>query len=335
MSHYLQIKSISPMSSCPCCKTGNRSLIPFERILHRNSAGEAEYSERAPRYVRHAGQLKLLCSEIDFLLRFGGDEPCTVIYAGAAPGLHIPKLAEMFGHMRFVLIDPAESAIADSPRLQIVCARMTNELAAQMAETYGPNILFVSDVRVGSDDETRETGREHQMRVQADMDAQLGWHHVLNPIASILKFRLPWNLGPATTYLDGEICFPIFGRSLTHETRLIVRRGAKHIRYDNARYERQMAFFNQHCRPVVYESGRCFDCTSFRALVARFIVNEAEKKRKRGENAFNHGEHEAAVDAECEAIEHEMKRQGACWGARKKKQSWHRTLGRMTPRQHI
>jgi len=277
--------------------------------------------------VRHAGQLKLLCSEIDFLLRFGeegseqGPPRMTVIYAGAAPGLHIPKLAQMFGHLRFVLIDPAESAIEDGAQIRVVRARMTNELAAHVAETYGPDLLFVSDVRVGPQDDGKgESGIEHQLRVQADMDAQLGWHHILNPVASMLKFRLPWDLSATTTYLDGEIRFPIFGRALTHEARLVVRRGARHVQYDNARYERQMAFFNQHRRPMVYAEagGRCYDCTAFRALMARFV-----EYRSRREDDDGGGD----LEAECQAIEDELQRQGALWTARwKKKPSDQRSL---------
>ena len=294
--------------------------MPFERILrhHSDDTPEAEYTKHSPQRVRHAGQLKLLCSEIEFLLRFGR-EGLTVIYAGAAPGIHIPKLAEMFGRLRFVLIDPTESAVEESLQISIVRERMTNELAARMAETYGHDVLFVSDVRVapvaGS-----ESDADHQRRIQADMDAQLGWHHVLDPVASMFKFRLPWNLpGPAaTTYLDGEIHLPIFGRRLTHETRLVVRRGAQHVQYDHTRYERQMAFFNGHQRPVIYEAGRCYDCTAFRMLVARFLEeNTADGKRKR-----------ASVQAECEAIERDLERRSALW--EEKKLHRHRTLGRLS-----
>jgi hypothetical protein len=300
-----------------CGRTGERARVPFERVLrhHDEDTPEAEYEASAPEQtnVRHAGQLKLLCSELEFLLRFGR-KARTVVYAGAAPGMHIPKLAELFGRLRFVLIDPAESALEEEGgRIRVLREPMTNELAARVAEEYGrAGLLFVSDVRTPPVE--GESEADHQRRIQADMDAQMGWHHLLDPMASMLKFRLPWGLpeGRAdTVYLNGEIHLPIFGRPLTHETRLVVQRGARHVPYDHARYERQMAFFNRHQRPVVYywaAGGLCYDCTAFRALVGRYF-------RRRG----------SAAEAQCEAIESDLRERIALWADRKKNPE-HRTL---------
>ena len=101
----------------------------------------------------------------------------------------------------------------------------------------------------------------------------------------MLKFRLPWDLSQYTQYLDGRIQLPIYGRRLTHESRLIThmeapeaydaslitRMGATDVLYDNGRYERQMAHFNQFVRNATYEGGRCYDCTAFRRVIADFL----------------------------------------------------------------
>ena len=96
----------------------------------------------------------------------------------------------------------------------------------------------------------------------------------MNPVSSILKFRLPWT-GIQTRYLKGTVNFPVFGKIMTHEARLVVDRGAEVISYDNKLYEGQMAHFNQVLRPAVYTYGGqtgCFDCTSFRKIVYDYLL---------------------------------------------------------------
>ena len=285
---------------------------PFAEVLHPDAPG-MEYSPHFDRKMRHAGQLKLLCSEIAFLNRFGKTGPCMVVYAGAAPGLHIPRLASMFPDTRFVLIDPEISALDEQEdimpqrkkrrrsddRIEVMRAFMSDALAADLAKRFASDrLLFISDVRVGPPP-GRETDRDQQIRIQRDMDAQMGWHRILNANASLLKFRLPWNLTEQTHYLNGMICLPIFGKRLTHETRLLVERGADMMTvYDNRRYERQMAYFNRVLRVAVYDSGLCYDCTAFRRVLAAYLGNAATANR---------------VEALCDEIEREMGARGRAW----------------------
>jgi hypothetical protein len=219
----------------------------FTRIL--NYEDEVDYSRAPTAQVRHAGQLKLLLAEIEFLTPYKTMN-YTVIYAGAAPGLHIPRLASMFPAMRFVLIDPMPFACSDDSNIQIIRDYMTNRLAVVLRQTH-PNILFISDVRIGPSS-SKESERDHQLRIQCDMYDQMGWHEILDPVASMLKFRLPWDLKARSVYLAGTIHLPVFGRFLTHETRLIVARGAGLARYDTAQYERRMAYFNRVLRVQTY-----------------------------------------------------------------------------------
>lgn len=256
------------MSRCACHNADRkRATIPFHRILNMNHAPELEY-RRTRVNVRHAGQLKLMCSEIAFLNEFKGAKH-TVVYAGAAPGTHIPCLVGMFPEMRFVLIDSQPSAVSDA-RCEIIQGLMTDGLASELVERLGNDILFISDVRVAPVGKG-ETDREHQTRIQRDMEAQMGWHNILNPTAAMFKFRLPWDLEPYTSYLQGDIHFPVFGRHLTHEARLVVKRGAALVSYDNGKYERQMAFFNRVQRVAIYDDGRCYDCTAFREIVGEYL----------------------------------------------------------------
>lgn len=273
---------------CACYNPDRRrSAEPFSAIL---GTRELPYMRTRPN-VRHSGQLKLLLSEIPFLERFRG-VPHTVIYAGASPGLHIPRLARMFPEMRFVLVDPQPS-IVDDPRIEVIRGLMTDRLARELAARHGPDTLLVSDVRVGG--AAGETDTEQQARIQNDMQSQMVWHDILDPVASIFKFRLPWDLEPYTEYLDGEIHLPVFGKHLTHEARLVVERGAQRVDYDNGQYERRMAYFNRVQRVAIYEGGRCYDCTAFRRIIAEYLGGY------RG------------VEAMCRDIERELEQMGRMW----------------------
>ena len=180
---------------------------------------------------------------------------------------------------------------------------MTEKLAAELKIKYGTRTLFVSDVRIGPECK-REPDIDQQRRIHKDMLAQMRWFSILDPIAGMFKFRLPWDMEPITEYLDGSIHLPVFGRFLTHESRLIVQRGAGMKRYVNSRYEGQMAFFNQNLRAAIYPGGRCYDCTVFRDIVRSYLEKSVV-------------DHE--VDVLCSEIEDELERNGARWAAMQRK----------------
>jgi hypothetical protein len=227
----------------------------------------------------HWGQEKLLISEIEFLTPFyaeSSDRVFHVVYAGAAPGTHMPILAGLFPRMRFVLVDPAPSMIRNGEYANIEVRQefMTDELARQFARDYS-SILFVSDIRIGAESGVRESNEVMQRRIHRDMLSQQGWLRIMNPVRSMLKFRLPWNLRPpVTAYVGGTVYFPVYGRPLTHECRLVVPQGAPEVDYDNQRYEGQLAYYNQILRPATYEvfgELGCYDCTSFRLVMRDFM----------------------------------------------------------------
>jgi len=240
----------------------------FERLLKHNSAKEREYRSRQNerKTVCHWGQRKLMLAEVEFLTQFHG-LASTVVYAGAAPGLHMPKLAELFPSLRFVLVDPrpmadtvASCRAAIDNRIEVRQQLFTEEMAR---EFVGLDALLISDVRTS--DDIREPSEEE---VRADMELQRAWHEAMQPVASSLKFRLPWGSGE-TAYLEGDIFLPVWGPVTTTECRLFVLRGAGSRTYDNGRYERQMFHFNTHQRIAKYTHSHmkffkcsCYDCTA-------------------------------------------------------------------------
>jgi cap2 methyltransferase len=125
--------------------------------------------------------MKLLISEIEFLTPFFG-ESFIVVYAGAAPGIHMPILAAMFPTMHFILVDPAPSMIAtgEYPSITVRQQKMTETLARSFRRNYGDNLLFISDVRIGSDD-VNEAEEAMQERIHRDMEAQRAWMNIMRP----------------------------------------------------------------------------------------------------------------------------------------------------------
>ena len=67
-------------------------------------------------------------------------------------------------------------------------------------------LLFISDIRSISPGSPLD---EQELCVQADMRLQHEAHTILNPKASMLKFRLPYTAG-ITSYLEGDIHLPIW-----------------------------------------------------------------------------------------------------------------------------
>ena len=90
----------------------------------------------------------------------------------------------------------------------------------------------------------------------------------MKPICTLLKFRLPWSTHTTTDYLQGEIMLPVFGKFLTHETRLCVHGpDALVVPYTCRDYEGRMAYFNQYIRTPV--GG--YDELRFRDIVSRYL----------------------------------------------------------------
>jgi len=283
------------------CACRGKSCSVTEKHLRRVLDDECEmscYSRQVGRNVQHLGQLKLLLSEIEFLTPYKY-KSITLIYAGAAPGIHISCLVRMFPLVHFVLIDPNKSMMSAMKidNVTVLECEMTESLAGELKGKYGTNIVFVSDVRVGPTSE-RELDIDQQRRIHRDMLSQMQWFFILDPLAGIFKFRLPWDMEPSTEYLDGLIYLPVFGRFLTHESRLVVQRGAQMKTYNNARYEGQMAFFNQKLRTAIYPGGRCYDCTVFRAIIKGYLEKPVVDKD---------------VEMMCSDIENELKRNGRIW----------------------
>jgi hypothetical protein len=254
----------------------------FSRILE-HGAPVKKYFRRKTDFKRllHWGQLKLLLTEIEFLTliekyksEIQNNTRTTFIYAGAAPGDHIPYLARLFPNVIFELYDPNDFIVKDTKMIKTHVQFFTDK-DAEYWESSKHNdkfIVFCSDIRM-------EPATEEN--VQKNMDMQLDWWKIMQPELSMVKFRLPWKQGK-TLYPDGDIYIQPFPGPTSTETRLIFKKGAKLIDYDNIKYEEQCFYHNTTTRCMYYDHelpncrleknvDNCYDCASLVNIAVEYL----------------------------------------------------------------
>lgn len=202
----------------------------------------------------HWGQRKLLISEVEFFTLYWDPKliPKPVcVYAGAAPGIHIPLLSEMFPAFTFHLYDPAKFEVIESEKVRIFTEYFTDEVAARYAGRK--DIFFISDIRtsdykglqkkflakrgitefesdgtpIGPRDLIKDALREAEVanedQIWGDMGMQQNWILVMNPEHALLKFRLPYALDGKdriVKYLRGIAYWQMWPGQTSTETRL-------------------------------------------------------------------------------------------------------------------
>jgi hypothetical protein len=176
--------------------------------------------------VVHWGQRKLFVSELQFLTAFA-HAASVVVYVGAAPGTHIPYLADLFPGLRYLLYDPVDFNCRAHPRISVRAELFTDETVATLKHGLGVDeqVLLISDIRSVDWRDSDPTAVE--AAVAADMAAQARWLEAFGPscAAALLKFRLPWSVEGANTacrYLCGRVLLPVWSPPTSSEARLVV-----------------------------------------------------------------------------------------------------------------
>lgn len=247
----------------------------------------------------HHGQRKLLVSEIGFLTRFATNET-VVVYAGAAPGTHIPMLVSMFAAVPlWILVDPAPFKIDAASNIVLVQDRFTDESAKELAARY-KSILFISDIRsAGAVPDKRKMSKKRFNKlnakreggIEADMADQARWVGILKPKAALLKFRLPFTPGK-TRYLDGELAYQAWAPQLSAEARLTVvaEDKGRTKEYDHTTHEQRMFYFNAVTRrECIFPHGvkgdycQCYDCSAEIVVLQAYLARVNDKEPPTGE----------------------------------------------------
>lgn len=233
----------------------------------------------ARRLAHHDGQRKLLLAEVAFLtdhLRRGD----TVVYAGSAPGTHIPYLASLFPEASFVLYDPRKFKMPKSRRdVQDRISTHREPFTDALAGSYAgrDDTLFISDIRSGD-----PVGPQGDDIAAADMRAQDRWVALMNPRAALLKFRPAYKSAEPFEYLAGDVWLQAWAPRASSETRLAAVRPFARAVYDPQRYGDQMFYLNSILREwAAYEHGvppelvpgldHCFDCAAEVRVWRKFL----------------------------------------------------------------
>lgn len=236
--------------------------VPFTRKM-----GCDDRESNGVNLTTHMGQRKLLMSEIEFLTLYGMLS-MNVVYAGSAPGIHIPFLMRLFPRHKFYLYDPNPFCVRDSSRVKIYNDYFTDDTATDLRKKFNGNLLFISDIRRTPAEDDFEN---FERLVAEDLGMQRRWIEIMKPKMSMLKFRIPFTLKTPMEYLDGDVHFQVWAPHRSSETRLITD-GHSTKMYDPKKYEDTMYRFNLCTRHQVYKHNipldivdgldYCYDCNA-------------------------------------------------------------------------
>lgn len=216
-------------------------------------SGELDYDSSCVLSNVHWGQLKLFSSEFFVILKHLPETINTVLYVGGANGSHIYVLAKMFPELTFHLYDsqPFDKRLYKLPNIKIYKKYYDERDMIKWKQKDIP-IFFISDIRNltydpgAKDDQIRV---KNEQNVWEDMKLQEKWIKELQPEISLVKFRLPFAYdfilkeGRTREYLGGQVCFQIYNKPTSSETRLLVKE-IKDTEWDLLSYEKKMYYHN-------------------------------------------------------------------------------------------
>jgi cap2 methyltransferase len=211
-----------------------------------------------------------------------------VIYAGAAPGLHINCLSSLFPRLVFVLIDAKEFSATETEKIHFKRENFTTDLAKHYSESKH-DILFICNVH------TYNTNDNMQNNVLDDMENQLIWHKLIKPRASLLNFRLP-RVSGNIKYFESDLLIEPWTSKRAIECRLVVDKDPKIVDYNVNGFEEAMMYFNNVTRIMYYKHNmddidtegldHCYDCRAEIFILQQYlnkiirINNELELKQQ-------------------------------------------------------
>lgn len=303
-------------------KLGGKDIIKYEPYYDRKlSKITATYFEGRPHeemMILKLGQRKLFFNELEFYTSLSSSflkskkekakKGVTVVYAGAASGIHSTLIAELFPEWQFHYYDTNAFSedLKKYKNIHIYNQYFTEKEALSFLRSFSPSfspngekkkdekekegkLIFLSDIRSGTFEDA----------VDRDMAMQRKWVEIMKPDACMLKFRLPWRPGK-TTYFKGDIYTqPRIGPTST-EMRLIFNytpeqwAGDVFCEYDNEKYNDRCFNWQRHQRCAFYEikdfkklaAGipglcHCYDCWSEIEICSLFLASRERSDLKK------------------------------------------------------
>jgi hypothetical protein len=227
--------------------------------------------------TKHAGQIKLLLSELQLLTTYSADGD-VVLYVGAAPGQHIPYVIALFPMLTFYLCDPREFAVQPSDRVIVDNDYFDVIRFNDWYQHQRGKLILISDIRRTSRTQ-HATNAEYDEHIHSDMLLQQEWVMQLQPAYSLLKFKLPLS-GDEYSYLDGTVLWPAYARQSSSETRLLVTSNHRSKLYNINHYNEATSAFNTITRSSyhTHELGKlspyldhCHDCVMCHIILSDYL----------------------------------------------------------------
>lgn len=208
----------------------------------------------------HWGQLKLFLSEIMHISRY---EHTHIIYAGAAPGIHIVPMAKMMREKMFYLFDPNpiwDVRLFDLENVMIFTKKFD---PTDIDSDIRTNCFLISDIRNTNIEYAKKTRNEEMQDeiVAEDMTTQFDFWKELQPDIALFKFRLPRYDG-ISIYPKGDIYLPIYGKHDTSESRLLVKKNASNYEYNNQLYRDRLFYYHVHNRNDAAMAAKVINLTA-------------------------------------------------------------------------
>lgn len=155
--------------------------------------GEQKYqSDTQIGRIPFGGQIKLFLAEAEFLATVLPklSDKSSILYIGAAPGIHIPLLVKLFESYKpkWLLFDPGHfsDTLKGLPNVILIKKYFTAETAKQLAKQRTRNLILISDIRSWSNNQISTIDIMHDWTIQNDAI------RILRPTASLLKLRFPF-----------------------------------------------------------------------------------------------------------------------------------------------
>ena len=286
--------TFSNLDNRHCMYYNSDKNFELSDVINTNTCYKEKYdSSFKSKTNMHVGQRKLLLSEIQLLNDYFHTNPernPTLIYVGAAPGTHLLLLSMMFPQVFFILYDGArfDKKLKEYPDVFELHEGndgfMTTEKCKELTKQNISDLIFVSDIRLGEDDQT-----QFEHGVTRDMLLQQEWVKILKPDLSLLKFRMSYHMkeGETLQYMKGTLLYGIWPKPQSGESRLLVRKTNinKNYNYDFTDYEQTMFFHNKIKRPFCYPIKKefsafiskpnnpycsCYDCMSELLILEKY-----------------------------------------------------------------
>ena len=251
-----------------------------ETLVYKSSLGDLIDIRLIPgTFTRITNEnLKSTTYEMDFfnnLVTMDAGTPI-VVYIGAAPGDHIPKIAQLYEFMEFHIYDDMDFshdlqtyAFTSGGRVKLFNFTPSDEQLSEysnkrervyLVSSYTtPSIRTKPDHSKLAHRDQQKAKLEFHMKkescVRDDAARNIKITQVLNPVAALLKFRPPHvHKGEEKRlefmFFNGEVMMPIFGGPKTSECRMIVTNYEDVIDWDYEFFTKKLNTWNDKIREM-------------------------------------------------------------------------------------